>query len=91
MGILHVTARIECDGCAERMNVDLDAAAELNDKSLYELVEDTVKGLPWLSMQGEHWLCRNCTRKVDERYKDHDDVVPLTREQVAAVLSGEEG
>lgn len=93
MGIRKVEAEIECDGCATTIPLDLDPAhvigAETSYTSLLDYVEDCFRGLPMCSIQGQHWLCRACTHKVDSAFEE-DDATP-THDQVAAVLSAGPG
>lgn len=86
MAIRKVEAEVECDGCGGPFTVDLDPADTLDDGrvSILDYIEDIVNGLPWCSIQGEHWLCRRCTAKVDEAFEDGESP---THEQVAAALN----
>ncbi len=86
MTIRKVEAEIECDGCGKLFDVELDAGSKLkcSDDTLAELVEDTIRGRLYMSVQGEHQLCAKCTEAVDAAF---DDEALPTREQVTAILN----
>jgi hypothetical protein len=90
MAIRKVEAEIECDGCGGLFDVDLDPAADVigGSNPIIGLIEDTIGGMPLVSIQGDHMLCRACTTKVDDAFAD--DMVP-SWDQVAAVLNAAAG
>lgn len=84
MTIRKIEAEIECDGCGKTFDIDLDAASNMKDRPLCDLIDDHIRGLPWCSIQGEHRLCRSCTSKVDGALPD--EATP-SRDEVAAILN----
>jgi hypothetical protein len=77
MGLPFIKGGIECDGCGERFDVDLDAAYKPPASwSLWDVAEDAVRGghvsgkcslFDGLSsVQDGKMLCIPCTQKADE-------------------------
>lgn len=83
MGILNIKAKLECDGCGSPFSVDLDAADNMRDRPLADLVDDVIRGEPSISVQGNHRLCVKCTLTVDNAFDD--DATP-TFDEVKAAL-----
>lgn len=72
MGITYIRAHFECDGCARRFWVDVDAASETSEHlpSIADIAEDALRGGNPAdgecgSVQHDLHLCHDCTRKAD--------------------------
>ena len=87
MSVVWIRAHIACDGCDEKFSIDLDEAYRPPHRwSLFDIVEDALRGGPEGTIQGGLMLCRKCTRIVDE-----DPSVPedrsATHDEVTRILS----
>lgn len=74
MSVRRVTATVECDACGKQVTVFLDAATKMSARSLYDLVEDAVRGGTATndlvgeptSVQDGMMLCSECTAIADK-------------------------
>lgn len=95
MGILNIKAKLECDGCGSPFSVELDAADNMRDHTLSDLVDDVIRGEPSISVQGDHRLCVKCTLIVDNAFDDDAqpsfEEVKTALDQAADRLATQEG
>lgn len=94
MGVMHIKARIQCDGCGTNFIVEMDRTKmrpkgwALEDEAVdavrggtYEVPRGGCHGGGQCSVQAEMCLCASCTKIVDEGTPDEP-----TKEQIEAVL-----
>lgn len=94
MSIVHVMATIRCDGCNKPFCLTLDRTTKVGigddpKYSLDDLVRDHITSDISTSIQGEHLLCVDCTKFIDDAFPD-DDVQP-DYNQVCAALNERAG
>lgn len=90
MSFNFIKAKLQCDGCGKPFEVELDDFAEPvpNGWSLSQLVEDRIRSEIGPSFQGEHHLCKFCTRTVDDAFDDDHEP---TYDEVSRVLDEKAG
>ena len=67
MVVRFIQAKIECDGCAKHFTVELDPADDVPEGwSLFDMVEDTVRGGLFTTVIAGKMLCKECNKIVDD-------------------------
>ncbi len=98
MSIRSVTAVVECEGCAEQMEVEIDTGRDIPAGwDVPDLIKDAVRGggaetsyggfLASSSVQGDKMLCGKCTAIVDAAFDDEHK--PSAKEVSDALAAAE--
>ena len=89
MAIIKIEAQYRCDGCNKPDSIELDRASKTRDgEALDDVARDFITGSLHLSIQGEHILCAECTKFIDDKF---DENVLPTYDQVCAALNERAG
>jgi hypothetical protein len=88
MALTKIEATFRCDGCNKPFEVTFDPAYIVKEKeSVHDYALDLLRGTLWGSIQGDHELCRDCTKFIDAEI----EADAPTYDQVCAALNKRAG